>query len=306
MKTRHAFEKFGYSPIDDSQIRIERLEKRLEPAVPFPHKHDFFHILLLEKGVGLHEIDFVSHKACARQLFIMKPGQVHSWTFATSTRGFVLEFTNFSFLAESTRVVLANRLLRTSDCKVLKNDDVYDSIHSLFEMLHAESKSKREGFEISLRGLLEAAIVQMIRVAGFSNLASVQTSAQKSAIGSAKLSAEKQPLHFAIEDSVISNFRALLETNFRAQHEVGFYAEKLKLSPKALTMRLKRALGKSPSHLIQERLILEAKRMLSYSALGIAEIGYELGFDDPNYFSRFFKKQSRITPALFRISRARN
>lgn len=95
-------------------------------------------------------------------------------------------------------------------------------------------------------------------------------------------------------------FRNPLEQHFLSEHGVEFYAHKLRLSPKALSMRTLRANGKSPRVLIHERLALEAKRLLAQSSDPVAEIAYALGFPDPNYFAHFFRIQTKLSPGVFR------
>jgi AraC family transcriptional activator of pobA len=65
-------------------------------------------------------------------------------------------------------------------------------------------------------------------------------------------------------------------------------------------MQLSRSIGKPPRTLIQERILLESKRYLAFSSLSIADIGYKLGFEDANYFTRFFRLHEKKTPAQFR------
>ena len=99
---------------------------------------------------------------------------------------------------------------------------------------------------------------------------------------------------------LLDDFLALVEEQFSRHHSVEHYARRLGLTPKALTMRVSRALGKSAREIIQERCLLEAKRLLAYSELSIAEVGYEIGFEDPNYFSRFFRSAEKTSPGVFR------
>jgi AraC-like DNA-binding protein len=102
-------------------------------------------------------------------------------------------------------------------------------------------------------------------------------------------------------DLLLNHFLSLVEDNFISNREVLFYSKKLKITPKALTMRVTRALGKSARAVILERCLLEAKRLLGYSNFNISEVGHEVGFEDPNYFVRFFKKATGMNPREFRI-----
>ena len=74
----------------------------------------------------------------------------------------------------------------------------------------------------------------------------------------------------------------------------------MNLSPKRLNEITRKMLGKTITQLIHDRILLEAKRELIFSGRSIKEISYELGFEDPAYFSRFFKKQSGFSPTHFR------
>lgn len=92
----------------------------------------------------------------------------------------------------------------------------------------------------------------------------------------------------------------LVEGNYKYHHEISFYAEMMKLTSKSLTAKVNRTMGKNVRSLIQERCILEAQRLLAYSDLSISEISNELGFVDPNYFTRFFKLKTKSSPGKFR------
>lgn len=98
----------------------------------------------------------------------------------------------------------------------------------------------------------------------------------------------------------IRRFNLLVEVHFRQQHEVNFYAEALNRSPKTLTNVFRICNYPSPLHLIHQRIILEAKRFLHYTAKSGKEIGYELGFESAAHFSRFFKLKTGVNLSRFR------
>jgi AraC-like DNA-binding protein len=95
-------------------------------------------------------------------------------------------------------------------------------------------------------------------------------------------------------------FLLLVERNFLAIVSVADYAEMLNVTPSHLIETTKRAIGKPAGRVIRERVLLEAKRLLCYSDMSASEIAYHLSFEDPSYFSRFFKKYTGITPIEFR------
>ncbi len=98
---------------------------------------------------------------------------------------------------------------------------------------------------------------------------------------------------------LIRQFNALVEFNFREEHSVAFYAEKLFKSPKTLSNNFAK-FEKSPLKIIHDRIILEAKRLLIYTEKTAKEISYELGFDDASHLSRMFKKHTSFSPSEFK------
>ncbi len=100
----------------------------------------------------------------------------------------------------------------------------------------------------------------------------------------------------SILSPVVTDFQNLLDKEYERQHNVQFYADELSISPKGLNKAIKKELGRTVSELIKEKLIVEAKRELYTKELSIKEIGYKLGFEDPAYFSRFFRKETSHSP----------
>jgi AraC family transcriptional activator of pobA len=99
----------------------------------------------------------------------------------------------------------------------------------------------------------------------------------------------------------IRKFNLLVEANFKSEHSVSFYAEQLCKSPKTLSNLFAIFNQKTPSQVIQERITVEAKRLLCYTDKSIKHITFELGFEDVSYFSNFFKKNGGCSPSDFRI-----
>ncbi len=101
-------------------------------------------------------------------------------------------------------------------------------------------------------------------------------------------------------DSTIRAFNLLVEQHFREKHTVSEYAELLNKSPKTLANLFKKISAKTPLERIKNRRMLEARRLLSYTNEPISEIGYQIGFNDIQSFSRFFKKNEGFSPSEFR------
>ncbi len=103
------------------------------------------------------------------------------------------------------------------------------------------------------------------------------------------------------QHNLVREYNYLVEKNFRSMHSVADYANLLFKSPKTIANTFKKLGEKSPLQFIRERITLEARRMLVYTDKGVSEIGYELGFQDVQSFSRFFKKQEGKSPTDFRL-----
>ena len=102
------------------------------------------------------------------------------------------------------------------------------------------------------------------------------------------------------EKSLLKKYQTAIEENFRAIHQVSEYAALLYVSPGHLREVIKAQSGKPAIAHIQERMVLEARRMLFHTEYSLKEIGFDLGFSDASYFSRFFKRETGVTPAEYR------
>jgi AraC-like DNA-binding protein len=91
-----------------------------------------------------------------------------------------------------------------------------------------------------------------------------------------------------------------VERHHRRSHRVAGYAKLLSVSAGHLNAMVRRQLGRPPLELIQDRLALEARRLLRHTDETAARVGYALGFDDPSYFARFFRRRTGLTPTAFR------
>jgi len=98
---------------------------------------------------------------------------------------------------------------------------------------------------------------------------------------------------------LLRSFNMLVETYFRTEHSVSFYADKLFKSPKTLSNTFAK-LNTSPLQIIHERITLEAKRLLTYTDKTTKEIAFEIGFEDASHLSRLFKKQTQSSPSEFK------
>ena len=99
---------------------------------------------------------------------------------------------------------------------------------------------------------------------------------------------------------MVSNFKKLVEKHFRTYSLPKEYARLLYITPNHLNAISQDVLGKSAGDVIRDRIVLEAKRLLTNAKMDVSEIAYDLNFQDNSYFTRFFKKYVGTTPDQFR------
>ncbi|MBN8789814.1 MAG: helix-turn-helix domain-containing protein, partial [Terrimonas sp.] len=100
----------------------------------------------------------------------------------------------------------------------------------------------------------------------------------------------------------LMKFINLIDENYKKGYSVAEYARLLYISSRSLSDLTQQQLNKTPSQMIQERIILEAQRLLLYSSFNINQVGYRLGFDDASYFVKYFKKYTGVSPSEFKKS----
>jgi AraC family transcriptional activator of pobA len=271
LRTLHAIETLGVGKAERGDVRVDRLEARLTPKVPFPHKHDFYQLVFVKSGKGYHEIDFKKYLVKGQEVFILKPGQVHAWKFSALTKGFVVEFTTESLA----KLEFANSIDLLPDHCVW-NLKKKTASQNFLEMMEEEYQQKEAGYRLSLQNYLNILLLELSR------------------------RTESLKIQGSVQDSFSLRFSQSVEKNYKQHHSLEFYAKELKVTPKSLSARIQRTLGKPAKEVILQRCLLEAKRLLSFSKMPISEMGYELGFDDPNYFSRFLKQNIKMSAQEFR------
>jgi AraC family transcriptional regulator, transcriptional activator of pobA len=119
-------------------------------------------------------------------------------------------------------------------------------------------------------------------------------SKQKSGLDSSRIAYEKIPNKNAVE------FQQLLEAHYKTEKELSFYSDRLHIANNTLSKAVKKEFAKTPTQLINERIILESKKLLHLTYRSVKEIASELGFEDEFYFSRYFKKSVGCSPKKYR------
>lgn len=241
------------------------------------HRHDFYYILVLKEGEGSHEIDFTSYKVCNNAVFFMRPGQVHQLSLKAQSQGYLIQF-NIDFYYAHDRK--SNQLLhKASNMNLYQFDPKgFKKIYAILTSIFKEYINQEEGFHEVITANLSIFFIELVRQQIKSHSNNVNPYVQER----------------------LEEFLALLETHISTHKQVSQYADMLHLSPYQLNTITKATLGKTCSELINQYIILEAKRYLLATSNKVNQIAYHLGYEDVSYFIRFFKKQTGYSPEAFR------
>lgn len=265
---------------DMSQLLREEGDK-----LYMPHVHDCYHIIWFSGGSGVHEVDFEKHTLSGGTLFFLSPGQIHAFDRDSSHEGTVIRFCE-QFLSDESSiesVFLKYDLFNAFESlPYLRVDDSNRRMleYMLDSMRHELTNPGAFAHKDYLRHLLHLFLITIQRCGN--------NSTEK------RLCINCQP------DRLFVRFRQQLEHHFRSKHSVQEYSDLLNVSTKTLTRSVSDVANTTPLKMINARIALEARRLLQYSDMKIKEIGYDLGFDDPSNFVKFFKRQTGNMPTYYR------
>lgn len=265
-------------------FKIIPLERKSKYDTSVPHRHNYYEVFFFLEGSGTHFIDFENHTISTHSIHFVSPGQVHMVQRGLGSYGYVILFSReFYYMNLKNNDVLFDLpfLNNNTPRPILDlTKEEFETFRHLLEEIEKEYKTGGSLKEEIIRSYLNIILVQSKRYF--------------------EKSEEKNKLKDSASSNLFQRFRILLENNFTTLHKPSDYAEKLSITEKYLNEVTKNLVGKTVSEIIQERLVLEIKRLLLHSDLSFKEIGYFLSFDDPSYFTRFFKKHTGQTLSQFR------
>jgi AraC family transcriptional regulator, transcriptional activator of pobA len=243
------------------------------------HRHNFFFILVLEKGKGNHEIDFNLHKIRNNSVFFLRPGQVHRLKLNAESTGYLMEFKTDYFYHHDNR---SKQLLRGVSNSNFYQFDANGSkkLLAILDFIFQEYKNKADRYHEVIKANLRILLIELDR----------NRNKQKDYSGAANTYIQER----------LEAFFELLELHISKQKKVSQYASMLNLSVYQLNAITRTLQGKTCSALINEYIVLESKRYLLATSNQVNQIAYYLGYEDISYFIRFFKKHTGYSPEAFR------
>lgn len=253
-----------------------------------PKESDFlsssegFYLVILFKGRASFSVDFVRYESNGMGIMFLSPYQTVKWHLLDAPSLLALKFHGDFYCIEyhrqevSCNGLLFNNLYGRPFLCV--DETVFQEVYDIVNKIAGIRNSMQRIDVPVLRSYLQLIL----------------------AISSREKQAEMGKSELEILKSSIVGFPDLLENNFLKNREVSFYAQHYGLSIGAFSKKVRRLFNRPPSKLIEERLVLEAKKLLHMSYRSNKEIARELGFSDEFYFSRFFKKAVGFSPKIFR------
>lgn len=261
-------------------FHYERLERSYHAYdASHAHRHNYYEILFFEEEGGVHEIDFCPFGLNANAAHPVSPGQIHVLKREPHVTGSVISFTSELFLTVGLPADFIPSFpffepFNTTPIIDLTKDDL-PQIHLLIGQLRTEFQAHQCN-KPEMLALLTSQLLFLLK----------------------RSFRHKEELSGS--NDLLTRYKNLIKQHFLEHRTVQEYADRLAISPGHLNDSVRNACGKSAKDMIQEQLVLEAKRMLYHSNYSIKEIAVHLGFDDPSYFNRFFRLQTGQTPTAFR------
>jgi len=248
------------------------------------HRHTFYHAMMFTAGAGTHTIDFKTFTVKPYQIYFMIPGQVHGWQFEGEVEGYVLNFS----------VRFLQSLLQKPDYLEqfpFFSGEVDESVIDLPAILHQTVTATFEDMlkEAERKERLSVDMIQVLMIQLFILVGRVSLE---------RSSHQTNSYNYVL----LRNFQKLIEKHYNRLKLPKEYAELLFITPNHLNAVCNSVLGMSAGEVIRNRVILEARRLLTNKDMTITEIAYLLNFTDNSYFTKFYKKHTGQTPEEFRRS----
>jgi len=273
--------------LDLDIVQISDLRKRTNHDYLFAYSRIEFHqLIFVEQGSCIHTVDFEKYKCKKGSLLLMYPGQVQKFDNLAGWEGYIVIFRpEFLLPKESSSATNEIKIINKLDNLpvFLQLNDQHEQvilwlIKRMFDDIHQEGNVK------TLQDLLRSELQSL-----FNRLFLICLKSDT-----------KQHVSLSIVQKRCKTFRDLVEKNFYRYHQVRDYTKKLGYSEKSLNRSMQEISGCSAKQYLSRRIVLESKRLLTYTDLPINLIAMKLGFEEATNFSKFFRSCEKITPSKFR------
>ena len=256
---------------------------QFEKACTIDHsvQQNAYSIYWIQEGSGIYNIDFEQYQFTDNVLFFLSPGQVFTVDSEQIKTAYKLTFARDFYC------------IQTHDKEVACNGILFNNIYETPFVKPCAKETAKLNF--ILESLIEE--FQQNETAQYDML---QSYLKQFIISAVRVKKENHVIKEDTETRLFKDFSLLVEMNYKTLHSVTDYATRLGISPKSITKNFQKLGAKTPSDFIKSRILLEAKRLLIYTDKTVKEIAFDLGFNDPAYFTRFFTKAIFKSPLQFK------
>lgn len=265
-------------------VHAERLDDRSRPSewTILPHAHaDLVQAFVLERGGGTMRAEDVRFDVAAPALLLIPAGIVHGFSWLPDSVGSV--------------VTLSVRHLTALDAR-------YPGLAALF------ARAQVAALGPEALAVCGGAVATLMRELGWSapgHRAAVDAALLTFLVEAGRAAGPDDldgPTRPGQHGALVARYRARIDERFRLREPIAVHAAALGTSESRLRIACARIAGMSPAAMLDERAMLDAKRALLYTNLSVAEVGYNAGFADPAYFTRFFTRHAGMSPRGYRTS----
>lgn len=264
-------------------VDLATLYQEFKETLTITHRTGFYHIIWFQEGNPIHLVDFNPIQINPNTIIFLNKDTVQRFDDKTKFGGKAILFTDNFFCRTETdtkflrSTILFNDLFSVSKVQIQKKSKLFENL--LQQMMDELQNSKDNSQADILQNLLHNFLLHSERERRQQNFTEIKKGADL---------------------DYVMLFKDILEKDFKNQKQVNYYAKQIIITEKRLNQATTKILGKSPKELIDDRVLLEAKRILAHTTESVKEIAYYLGFEEPTNFIKYFKKHSELTPIEFR------
>jgi AraC-like DNA-binding protein len=260
--------------LEGELFRIKPMKPVAKVTTPHGHKN-YLEIIYLRKGSGTHQIDHHCFEVTPAVVYLILPGQLHSWDLKSIPEGFVIMVRKDFFIDTPLTSLFFDRFPHPFP-QAIELRSTHSDVESILASIVKEYDSKEQNFQ----GVVQSYLSVLF------NLFRREVTLD-------------EPLHLP---SQLTDFMATLETNLTEKRTLKQLANEVGLSTKKLNALCKKHLGKTAGEIVSFRITIEAQRRLLYTSDNLSEIAFRLGFADLSHFNKFFKRQTGHLPGQYRKS----
>ena len=266
-------------------VTIADIYSRHKHILSTPHRCSFYHIILVQKGTAMHHVDFTPVLLEPNSILFIGKETVQWFDKFACYEGWLILFTDgfFSSAPDDVRFLGSTPLFNSPpDASLIHIKPVGNPFSELLKQMIEE---QQQVGDYRQRPILKNLLYNFLLFA------------------EREIKKERpEPVRQLPEFDNMRLFRDLLEIHFRKKKSVTFYLKNLNITEKKLNYATSAVAGRTPKEIIDDRVLLEAKRSLAFAYQSIKEICFELGFDEPTNFIKFFRRHTGKTPMEYRLA----